>query len=690
LAHEKSPYLLQHALNPVDWYPWTEEAFRKARREDLPVFLSIGYSTCHWCHVMARESFEDKTVAKLLNAHFVSIKVDREERPDIDHIYMKLCVLMTGSGGWPLTIIMTPQKKPFFAGTYLPKYSRPGMTGLVDLLKKVVDLWKRNRGRLLAAADSATGSLSDSLNATRGGDELTELTLDEGFLRLLDSFDRRNGGFGTRPKFPSPHNLLFLLRYWKRRGREQALEMVEKTLQQMRIGGIFDQVGFGFHRYSTDVRWRVPHFEKMLYDQAMMALAYTEAYQATGAKQYQETAEQTFEYVQRDLTSPGGAFFSAEDADSEGREGKFYVWTAAELKQVLGEKAALLLDALDISKDGNFSEAAHKGRTGQNILSFQEPWPELSAKLGIKLGEFTDMWSQARQKLLQVRDQRVHPFKDDKILVDWNGLMIAALARAGQAFGSPRLSAAAEQAVRFLLGSVQTSDGRLLHQYRDGEAAVDGTLDDYAFLVWGLTELYEATFETRYLEEALRLQGDLLDRFWDDEDGGFFFTSDDSEQVLIRHKEFRDGAVPCGNSIAFLNLLRLSRMTGRPEYEDRAATLAKVISAHEGAAQVHSTMFLTGLDFLLGPTYEIVVVGDPESRETKTMLRAIRTCFVPNKVLLFKNVHHRTLETVAAFTKNMEPIDGKPAAYICRDFTCSKPTTEVQDVLTTLTKPTLA
>jgi len=687
LAKEKSPYLLKHAQNPVDWYPWTKEAFMKAEKKDKPIFLSIGYSTCHWCHVMERESFEDEEVAEILNKNFVSIKVDREERPDIDKIYMKTCVLMTGSGGWPLTIIMTPQKQPFFAGTYLPKRGRAGIVGLVDLLGKVAKSWETDKSRLISAAESATEYLVEYVTEKQREEELTEIVFDEAFIRLLDGFDQSNAGFGTSPKFPSPHNLLFLLRYWKIKGRQQALEMVEKTLQKMRMGGIFDQVGFGFHRYSTDSRWLVPHFEKMLYDQAMMAIAYTEAYQATGKDEYRKTVEEIFEYVLRDMTNPKGGFFSAEDADSEGQEGKFYLWTEAEIKQVLGENADLITKVFNISREGNYHDEVHKDKTGRNILHFREPLLELSLDLGVSYEELASVLRNVRQKLFEAREERVHPLKDDKILTDWNGLMIAALAKGAQVFNARALSEAAENAVGFILEKMQRVDGRLIHRYRDGEATVDGNLDDYAFLVWGLIELYEATFDTRYLEEALRLQDDMLEHFWDKESGGFFFKADDSEKLLIRHKDFRDGAIPSGNSVAFLNLIKLSRMTGKTHYEEKAATLARAFSSHEEGTPSHNTMFLTALDFFIGPAYEIVIVGNPNSEETKNMLHAIRTRFVPNKVMLLKEVDQKDLENLPGFTKDMKTIDNKTTVYICRNFVCNKPITEIEEVLEILAHP---
>jgi len=688
LAKEKSPYLLQHAQNPVDWYPWSEEAFSKAEKEDKPVFLSIGYSTCHWCHVMERESFEDEEVAEILNENFVSIKVDREERPDIDKVYMKTCVLMTGRGGWPLTIITTPQKEPFFAGTYLPKSGRGGMTGLVDLLRNIADLWERDRNRLISTAENTTEYLVDYVGAKHREEELTEIVFDEAFIRLLDSFDQNNAGFGRSPKFPSPHNLLFLLRYWKRKGRQQALEMVEKTLQKMRLGGVFDQVGFGFHRYSTDSRWLVPHFEKMLYDQAMMAIVYTEAYQATGKEEYRKTAEEIFEYVLRDMQNPTGGFFSAEDADSEGQEGKFYMWTMAEIEQVLGENADLIIEVFNVSREGNYYDEGHKARTGKNILHFRESLLELSVHLGVGYEELTGVLRTARQKLFEAREERIHPLKDDKILTDWNGLMIAALAKGAQVFNSTRFLKVAVNAVGFILEKLQRTDGRLIHRYREGEAAVDGNLDDYAFLVWGLIELYETTFDTGYLEAALRLQDDALEHFWDRESGGFFFKSDDSEKLLIRHKEFRDGAIPSGNSVTFLNLIRLSRMTGKTHYEEKAVTLARAVSSHEEGTPSHNTMFLVALDFLIGPTYEITIVDSSDSKETRNMLEAIRTRFVPNKVVLLKKEDQKDLENLAEFTKDMKTIGNKTTVYVCKDFVCSKPITEIKEVLKILANPT--
>ena len=548
LIGEKSPYLLQHAYNPVEWYPWGEEAFKKAKSEDKPIFLSIGYSTCHWCHVMAHESFEDSYVGNLMNETFVSIKVDREERPDIDKIYMTVCQLMTGSGGWPLTIIMTPDKKPFFAGTYFPKESRFGRIGLVDLVKRVKDLWMNERKQLVESSEKITFALQDA-SAESPGSSLTEKVLNKSYSQLLERYDKINGGFGTAPKFPTPHNLLFLLRYWKRTGDDEALKMVENTLGSMRMGGIYDHIGFGFHRYSTDPNWLVPHFEKMLYDQALLTLAYLEAYQATGKEEYANTAKEVLTYVQRDMVSTEWAFFSAEDADSEGVEGKFYVWSKAEIEEILGiEDAKIFAKLYNVDANGNFLEEATREKTGKNIV-------HLSSQL---LDTYSTDIELLRKKLFEARDNRIRPHKDDKILTDWNGLMIAAFSKAGYILNEPKYIQIAEKAVKFILNQMKNSEGRLLHRYRNCGADILAFIDDYAFLIWGLINLYEASFETSYLKTAITLMEEQLKLFWDSSIGAFFFTAEDAESLLTRQKETYDGAIPSGNSVAMLNLLRLA------------------------------------------------------------------------------------------------------------------------------------
>jgi len=683
LIREKSPYLLQHAHNPVDWYPWCDEAFEKARSDDKPIFLSIGYSTCHWCHVMEKESFEDTEVARLMNEAFVSIKVDREERPDIDGIYMTVCQMMTGGGGWPLSIIMTPDRKPFYAATYIPKESRFGRLGMVELIPRIKEMWEKRRNDVVGSAEkvaSIVGRASD----VASGEELGEEVLAAAFGQLAQSFDELHGGFGKAPKFPTPHNLFFLLRHWKRTGDEKCLQMVEKTLQSMRFGGIYDHVGFGFHRYSTDYRWLVPHFEKMLYDQAMLAMAYTEAYQVTGKSEYEETVRQIFSYVLRDMTDSQGGFYSAEDADSEGEEGKFYLWTEEEIRQVLPvEESDLIISTFSVEKNGNFAEEATGQTSGRNIFFLRKPLSEIAADLEIEHAELRDRIGFARQKLFAAREKRVRPHKDDKVLTDWNGLMIAALAKGAQVLDEPRYAEAAGRSAGFILTRLRDSNGRLYHRYRDGDAAVPAFLNDYAFLIWGLIELYEATFEVRYLRTALELNNDMLKIFWDEENGGFYFTAEGAEDLMFRKKEIYDGAVPSGNSVAMLNLLRLGRMTANAELEKRAAQIGRAFSGQILQAPIAYTQLMAALDFGVGPSYEVVVVGDERAEDTKAMLKAIRRRFVPNKVLLFRpaDLELPEISGLAEFTANQRTINSRATAYVCLEYQCKLPSTDVEETL---------
>lgn len=562
LICEQSPYLLQHAYNPVNWLPWGEEAFEKATREDKPIFLSIGYSTCHWCHVMAHESFEDEEVAQLMNKYFVSVKVDREERPDIDSIYMTVCQMLTGGGGWPLTIIMTPQKKPFFAGTYFPKHSVPGRVGMMELLPRAHQIWLTRRDEIEKSADSIAQALIQYSKVESGKKSPDEMVLQRGFHELNKRFDPVYGGFSPAPKFPTPSNLLFLLRYWKRTNDALALEMVEKTLQNMRLGGIYDHVGFGFHRYSTDSKWLVPHFEKMLYDQALLALAYTEAFMATGKQEYRETAREVISYVLRDLKSPQGTFYSAEDADSEGVEGKFYTWTSDELKEILDESEVFLLSQISkVKDDGNYFEEATREMAGRNIIHLPEPLEKMASKLSVGHPELVTRFKGIMEKLFHRRAKRIRPHRDEKVLTDWNSLMIVALARAGRVFQDENYIRSAQSAIRFMLDNLLLKDGTLLHSYGGGKSKIVGNLDDYAFLTWALLELYESTLKSEYLEKATQMVGYTLEHFWDNENGGFFFTADNTERIITRLKEFYDGAVPSGNSVSALNLLKLACIT---------------------------------------------------------------------------------------------------------------------------------
>ena len=691
LANEQSPYLLQHAHNPVDWYPWGKEAFTKAKNEEKPIFLSIGYSTCHWCHVMERESFEDEEVAELLNDVFVSIKVDREERPDLDGIYMTVCQMMTGSGGWPLTVIMTPEGKPFFAGTYFPKETRFGRIGLVELVKRIEEIWENRREEVLASAQEITEQLQ-RLNQEPSEGDLDRAVLTEGYEQLAEAFDERYGGFGTAPKFPTPHNLLFLLRYSRRAQETNALEMVGKTLRAMREGGIYDQIGYGFHRYSTDQRWFAPHFEKMLYDQALLAMAYTEAYQVSKDRNekdfYRNTVAEIFTYLLREMRSAEGGFYSAEDADSEGVEGKFYLWSEEEIKQVLSPKEAALVCAyFQVSAEGNyrpdFIEDPSNVHTGRNILYVGESLDQIGAELGLSREESASILREARGKMYRARAERVPPYKDDKILTDWSGLVLAALAKGAQVFANASYLKAAEEGAEFFLRRMRDQDGRLLHRYRNGEAAIQGFLDDYAFLTWGLLELYEASFAPKYLKEAIFFTDILLKHFYDPDRGGFFQTSDLNDEVLVRRKEIYDGAVPSGNSVAMLNLLRLGRMTGNPEYEAKAMATGRAFAREIRRSPVSHTQALNALDFGLGPSFEVVIAGPPEAEETGRMLDLVRREFIPHKVLLFHPTtpEKTVLEEIAPYTKELLSINGQATAYVCQNFQCRLPVTDPGEMM---------
>lgn len=662
LIKQKSPYLLQHAHNPVDWYPWSEEAFAKAKREDKPIFLSIGYSTCHWCHVMERESFEDQEVADLLNRDYIAIKVDREERPDIDHIYMSVCQGMTGHGGWPLTIIMTPDRKPFFAATYLPKSKRHGLSGLMQLLPRLADLWQNDRTTVLESGEQVARWLEDSEPDQAG--ELNMEIAHKAYQQYSRTFDKQYGGFGSAPKFPTPHNLLFLLRYHYFTGEAEALKMVEQTLDSMYKGGIYDHIGFGFARYSTDRRWLVPHFEKMLYDNALLILAYLEAYQVTNHPRYARIAREVLAYVLRDMTSSEGGFYSAEDADSEGVEGKFYVWTPEEIKEVLGEaEGADFCYTFDITGSGNF-----EGRSIPNLIENL-----------LEEGE-RQKWESARIKLLTHRTKRVPPYKDDKILTAWNGLMVAALGKAYQVLGDSSYRMAAQQAVEFIFDSLRRSDGRLLARYREGEASFPAYAADYSFLIWGLIEMYEATYETGYLEKAMMLADEQLRYFWDEHKGGLFFYGSDAEQLLTRPKEVYDGAIPSDNSVALLNFLRLARLTGNLDLEDKAQ---QIINAFAGAAAsiptAHS-FFLSAWLFNEMGSREVVVASKDKNETARRMLEHMQKNFLPDTVSIYKEGNDLELVKLAPFTEDLTVAQtGQATAYICEGFACQQPVTDEKE-----------
>ncbi len=679
LVFEKSPYLLQHAGNPVDWYPWGEEAFAAAKKQDKPVFLSIGYTTCHWCHVMERESFENMEVGKLLSKHFICVKVDREERPDIDAVYMTVTQQMTGSGGWPMTVIMTPDKRPFFAGTYFPKESRPGRPGLKQLIYGLSGAWKDDREQVFKVAEEVTRFLEQA-SAGAPGDPLTAALLDKTFSQLQTRYDSVHGGFGRNPKFPTSHQLSFLVRYWKRSGKTEALDMVEHTLRRIRLGGIYDHVGLGVHRYSTDRIWLLPHFEKMLYDQAILAQAALDTYQATGKQEYANLVKELLSYVLRDMTASTGGFFSAEDADSEGEEGKFYVWKPDEILQILGKvRGERFCQIYNIVKGGNFRDEATGDATGGSIPHLTKSIDSISADYKLTPSDLRNELDEDRNKLFAARKKRIHPQKDDKVLTDWNGLMIATMARAGTVLGDELYIKAARRAADFVLGTLRREDGRLLKRYRDHSAGLPAHLEDYAFLIYGLLNLYEATFEANYLEEAIDLNDLALKHFWDAKDGGFFMTADDGEKLLVRHKEIYDGAIPSGNSIAAMNLLRIARMTGRSELENKALAVMSAFSLDVERNPSAYTQLMQALDFAVGPSIEVVVAGELAKSQTQALVKALHKDFIPNKVILHRPPgENASIVKIAPYTENQEPdVDGATLVYICRNYACKKPVSAV-------------
>ncbi|MBU0482517.1 MAG: thioredoxin domain-containing protein [Proteobacteria bacterium] len=674
LIFEKSPYLLQHAENPIDWYPWGDEAFARAARENRPVLLSIGYSTCHWCHVMARESFADQEVAEIINRYFVAIKVDREERPDIDAVYMRFCQALTGGGGWPLTVFLTPDRKPFYAGTYFPKESKYGRPGMVDVLLKIEDLWRTEKQKVLDSADRITGFVAGRMeeNEKKGTPVSGIKLLAEGYSQLAASYDEKHGGFGKAPKFPTPHQLMFLLRYWKRTGEEKALEMVKHTLVSLRQGGIYDQLGFGFHRYSTDTRFLVPHFEKMLYDQALLVLVYLEAFQATGDKFFADTARETLTYVLRDMTADTGGFYSAEDADSEGEEGLFYLWREEEIETVLGREIGLRFNRkFQVKKEGNYPDESTREFNGKNILHLAGEDRKI------------DDLSVARALLYEKRLERVRPFRDDKIITSWNGLMLAAMARGGMILEEPVFVGAAERGADFILNNLVDTKGRLRRSYRETTPGFPAFLDDYAFLSYGLLDLYETTFRLQYLRKALWLTREAIALYWNREAGAFNYSGSANESLpLSAAREFYDGALPAGNSVALLNMLRLAQITDDQSLRETADTLAATISREAEEYPAGHTMFLSALDFQMGPSGEIVVAGKSGEKATSDILQMINKVFIPNKTVLLKSPDGdgAGLQKMAPYTEFQEMRNGLPTVYLCRNHSCKEPLVDLKTI----------
>jgi uncharacterized protein len=665
LQYAHSPYLLQHADNPVDWFEWCDDAFQKAKQEEKPIFLSIGYAACHWCHVMEHESFSDIEVAEYLNQHFVSVKVDREERPDIDHIYMTVCQAMTGSGGWPLTIIMDYKKRPFFAGTYFPKHSKYNRAGLLDVLHQVVVLWNSDRDKILNTGAQVTEYLQ-GMGQLKSGEMLKFSAMDKAFQSFILSYDSIYGGFGSTPKFPTPHNITFLLRYYHRTKNVQALDMINHTLNAMYQGGMYDHIGYGFHRYSTDAQWLVPHFEKMLYDQALLISAYTDAYLITKYKVYLSISQDIVEYVLREMTAPEGGFYSSQDADSEGQEGKYYVWTKQKIFDILGEEdGKLFCEFYDITEQGNWE--------GENILHIRTDTLEYPNNNLVN----------SRIKLLETRKNRIPPAKDDKILTDWNGLMIASLAKLYRITEDLKYFELAKNAADFILKELTDYNGYLYHRYHKGNKDIPGFIDDYAFMIDALMELYQAAFDTNYLMTAIELMDKAIELFWDDKGGGFYFSSSRNERMLTRNKQIYDGAIPSGNSIMISNLAKLTQYTMNPEYEEKAHQTVIAFSGAIENAETGFAQYLQSVDLLLSGSKQIVIAGDLHEGLSQEHLHIINNCYLPSSIIIFnpESEDLPAIRKLLPFLNSQRAINNQTTVYICNDYSCKAPVSDSRDLL---------
>lgn len=670
LIHETSPYLLQHAHNPVDWYPWGAEALERAKREQKPILLSIGYSACHWCHVMERESFENEEIAAVMNELFINIKVDREERPDLDEIYMSAVQVMTRSGGWPMTVFLTPDLKPFYGGTYYPPTDRYGRPGFPKVMHAVAEAFNEKNAQVLQQADRLTAQLHQISNTVDAREhELTEQLMTNAFQHYRAQFDSRYGGFGNAPKFPPSMGLPFLLRYWHHSGNANALEMVELTLQKMARGGMYDQLGGGFHRYSVDAHWLVPHFEKMLYDNAQLVVAYFEAYQATQKPFYREIATQTLDYILREMYDPeNGGFYATQDADSEGVEGKFFVWEPNEVEDIIGEQnAEVFCEFYDITPQGNFE--------GENILHVQTPPDIFARKLRMEVESLETLLADSRQKLFQEREKRIKPGLDDKILTSWNGLMLRGMAIGYQLTGKPEYLLACEQSAEFVLATLSQENGLLLRTYRAGKSHLNAYLEDYAYFIAGLIALYEASFEPRWLMEAERLAHLMIEQFGDEAGDGFFFTGKAHETLIVQSKSAYDGATPSGASMAIHSLLRLAKHLDKPEFHDKAVETLKLYYHQMEGMPSGSGQLLCELAFLLSTPKEIAIVGEKGDAKTEAMLAALHGMYLPNKILAMRELpEEQTLPLLAGKTQ----IDGRATAYVCENYVCQAPTTDVE------------
>jgi uncharacterized protein len=671
LINETSPYLLQHAHNPVEWYAWGEEAFAKAKAEDKPLLISIGYSACHWCHVMEHESFEDEATAKLMNEHFVNIKVDMEERPDVDQIYMTFVQLTTGRGGWPMNVFVTPDKLPFFGGTYFPPEQRYGMPSWQQILVSIAEAWRDRRDELLHSANEIVGELRRVGLAEISTAAVSTDQLDSAFQSFVRTFDKTNGGFGGAPKFPPSMSLEFLLRYWKRTGDDAALEIAKFTARKMAEGGIYDQLGGGFHRYAVDAIWLVPHFEKMLYDNAQLIRIYVHLFQITGDEFYKRIATETLEYVRREMLDGSGGFYSSQDADSEGEEGKFFVWTPDEVESVIGTEDSQLFNFFfDVSEKGNFEE--------KNIPHVSYTIEAAAGALKIDEQRLKDVIERSRAKLFAEREKRIKPFRDEKVLTAWNGLMLAAFADAAAAFGDEHYLDVAKRNAEFLLREMRL-EGRLLRTWKNGHAKLNAYIEDYANFADGLIVLYEASGDLQYLREAKGLADLMITEFWDEESGGFFFTSSDHEELIVRNKDFYDNATPSGNSAAADVLLRLAKFYGEEKYERFASTVLRLTASQIKRHPQGFGRALSAIEFHVSDVKEIAVIGERGNDLEREILRRYR----PNTVVALG----RAGEFGLPLLEGRSMIDAKPTAHICENFVCQRPVTSLEELKELLPDP---
>ena len=690
LNKENSPYLLQHAENPVNWHPWSEEAFALASEKDLPIFLSIGYSTCHWCHVMETESFEDKEVANILNSGFISIKVDREQRPDLDSIYMAVCQMMTSRGGWPLTIIMTPDRVPFFAGTYFPKVSKNGLVGLLDLLPKVEEAWKTKREEVLKSADSIVSSLKNVSNPTIPDSFIKQEEMTEIFESLKDFFDEKYGGFGEAPKFPSPHNIIFLSKYSLDAKNKDALRMIDQTLTSMILGGIYDHIGFGFHRYSTDVKWLVPHFEKMLYDQALMLEALTEAHRLTNKDLFKHTTQEIYFYIKEILLSEEGGFFSAEDADSEGQEGTFYLWTSDELKKILTSDEYFFFEHLyNIEPDGNFNEEATQSKNGKNIVFLKNELETFASTFSLDSEMVVSEARRIKDKLKKERSKRIRPSMDDKILTDWNGLAISSFAKAARTFKSHDYLEISSGAFNFIKNKMTSNNHTLFHCYRDGKVAIDGMIDDYAFVLKASIDLYETTLNPETLKYGVEICNKMIDLFWDEEKGSFFATTNQDTSIIVRQKNLLDGAIPSGNYTALYGLIKIAGYTKDEELHAKAIKLSSQLGEMAKKFPINLTQFLSNHYSLLSENLQIVILNkNKEPNLDDELIDYIVNFRHLNKSIFYiSSEYHKNIYMDILSTYDFIPeLTDKLQIFICKDYSCQMPVSSLDEIKKVLNK----